>query len=212
MKKEQGIIDQVLDGGMDPEQRLALLQVIESDAELKGDYDSTARALHAVKTGERLPASASFTNDVMRRLPRAKPGLGGRIREFLFRGRVLQWNMATAAGAVMIAALAVIVALRGGEAPDSALQEGGGVIVTINLYAPDAEKVAVAGTFNKWKTEANVLRKGENGYWTISIPLQPGDYTYMFVVDGQAWVTDPNAEAYRDDGFGNKNAVLRVKT
>jgi hypothetical protein len=34
----------------------------------------------------------------------------------------------------------------------------------------------------------------------------------MFVVDGKAWVTDPKAETYRDDGFGNKNAVMRVRT
>ena len=81
----------------------------------------------------------------------------------------------------------------------------------MNLHAPEAHHVSVAGTFNKWKVDANVLTKQENGVWTISIPLKPGEYNYMFVVDGKAWVTDPNAETYRDDGFGNKNAVVRVK-
>jgi hypothetical protein len=32
----------------------------------------------------------------------------------------------------------------------------------------------------------------------------------MFVVDGTAWVTDPDAESFQDDGFGNRNAVVRV--
>jgi 1,4-alpha-glucan branching enzyme len=57
-----------------------------------------------------------------------------------------------------------------------------------------------------------MLTKQENGVWTVSIPLKPGEHSYMFVVDGKAWVTDPKAETYRDDGFGNKNAVMRVRT
>jgi anti-sigma factor RsiW len=218
MKNEQeekrGLVDQLLDGEIDGEQRQALMELIGSDAALKEDYDRTARALDAVRTGDRVPASAFFTQEVMRRLPQAKPGLRKRIGQFLFRGRQLRWNMATALAMLMIAALAFTIALRDkGTTRDTALQQGEDrVIVTMNLYAPEADRVTVAGTFNKWKTDANALRKGENGYWTISLPLQPGDYTYMFVVDGRAWVTDPNAQTYRDDGFGNKNAVLRVKT
>jgi hypothetical protein len=40
--------------------------------------------------------------------------------------------------------------------------------------------------------------------------LQPGTYSYMFVVDGERWVTDPYASNFRNDGFGQKNAVLRI--
>jgi hypothetical protein len=32
----------------------------------------------------------------------------------------------------------------------------------------------------------------------------------MFVVDGATWTTDPHAEAYRDDGFGNQNAIVDI--
>lgn len=39
---------------------------------------------------------------------------------------------------------------------------------------------------------------------------KPGAYAYMFVVDGDPWVTDPFADAYRDDGLGHRNAALRI--
>jgi hypothetical protein len=32
----------------------------------------------------------------------------------------------------------------------------------------------------------------------------------MFIVDGREWVADPNAPTVRDDGFGNRNSVMRV--
>lgn len=217
MKNEQeqkrDIIDRVLDNEVDERQRQALIQIIESDPALKEEYAATARVIDTVKTGERVPASAFFTQEVMKRLPQPKTGFAERAREFLFKGRVLRWNAATALSVAVIVSLAFTLFLRdGAKTPDMAVQQGGGsVIITMNFYAPDAHQVSVAGTFNKWRIDANLLRKGENGYWTISIPLPPGDHVYMFVVDGKAWVTDPNAESFRDDGFGNRNAVVRVK-
>jgi hypothetical protein len=32
----------------------------------------------------------------------------------------------------------------------------------------------------------------------------------MFLIDGTEWLTDPRADRYRDDGFGNQNAILAV--
>jgi len=39
----------------------------------------------------------------------------------------------------------------------------------------DAKKVAVAGSFNQWDAERNLLSgPDENGVWSISFPLQYG--------------------------------------
>ena len=81
--------------------------------------------------------------------------------------------------------------------------------VRLTFAAPAATRVAVAGDFNKWRTDSHVMHR-ENGMWTIELALQPGVYTYMFIVDSKEWVTDPHAESYRDDGFGYRNAVMRV--
>jgi len=42
------------------------------------------------------------------------------------------------------------------------------------------------------------------------VPVLPGVHEYMFIVNGDTWVTDPRADRYVDDGFGNRNAVLAV--
>ena len=213
-KKEQNkdLIHKVLDGDSPPEEQRDLVARIQADPALKEEFDSIAGALRSVKTSERMPVPAFFTAEVMRKLPPKKVALGRRVRDFLFKGRALKWNMATAFAVVALVAL-VLTQIRVQNRPveTAAVPPQDQLItVTLNLHAPQAHRVAVAGTFNKWKVDSNVLKKGENGLWTINIPLKPGSYTYMFVVDGKAWVADPNAQSYDDDGFGQKNSVLRV--
>ena len=78
------------------------------------------------------------------------------------------------------------------------------------VYVPqgnDVQSVTVAGSFNGWNTR-NLPLKREGGVWTTTLVLPPGSYEYMFVENGKRWVTDPLAPHTRDDGFGNRNAVL----
>jgi hypothetical protein len=213
MKRD--IIHQLLDGDGSPEEQERLKAQIEADPALKQEYDNLAEALRTVETSERKPAPAFFTAEVMRRLPSRKATFGRRIRDFLFKSRMLRWNVATALATVGLVLLALmqVIQLQHRSVETAVVQPQERVVtVRMNFYAPQAHQVAVAGTFNKWKVDTDVLKRRDGGVWTIDIPLKPGIYTYMFVVDGKAWVTDPNAEAYRDDGFGYKNAVLRVKT
>jgi len=209
------IIHRVLDGDADPAEQQAMMDRIQTEPSLKKEFDGMVRALRSLETSERLPVSPFFTAEVMRRLPPRKATLGRRVQDFLLKGRVLKWNMATAFAVMVLLALIITQVVRTRNTPveiAAVSQKEQVVTVTMNLHAPEAHRVAVAGTFNKWKVDANLLTKQENGVWTISIPLKPGEYSYMFIVDGKAWVTDPNAETYSDDGFGNKNAVVRVKT
>jgi anti-sigma factor RsiW len=215
MKNElnRDLIHKVLDGDAAPDDQLDMMAQVQADPALKEEFDDIARALRSVKTSERMPVPAFFTAEVMKRLPPRKATLGRRVRNFLFRGRALKWNMATAFAGIALVALVLTQVTRVQNRPVETAAvpaQDQLVTVTLNLHAPQAHHVTVAGTFNKWKVDANVLKKGENGLWTINIPLKPGSYTYMFVVDGKAWVSDPNAQSYDDDGFGQKNSVLRV--
>lgn len=77
------------------------------------------------------------------------------------------------------------------------------------LKAPGAERVSVVGTFNGWDPEAHRLQGPDpEGVWSLGLLLPPGRYRYMFVVNGDRWVTDPEAQAYEEDGFGGRNALL----
>jgi hypothetical protein len=84
------------------------------------------------------------------------------------------------------------------------------VYVQFVLEAPAARSVAVAGDFNEWDARHVLEDPDADGVWTGRVPLRPGVHQYMFVVDGTEWITDPGAERWTDDGFGNRNAVLAV--
>jgi hypothetical protein len=55
------------------------------------------------------------------------------------------------------------------------------------------------------------MRADGDGRWTLVVPLPPGEYQFMYVIDGKQWLTPPLAEDYLDDGFGQKNGVLSVR-
>lgn len=82
------------------------------------------------------------------------------------------------------------------------------------VYVPahaGVQEVTVAGSFNDWKPNSTPMQR-QNGTWSTILVLSPGTYEYMFVEDGDRWVTDPLAIETRDDGFGGMNAVLDVES
>jgi len=209
----RALIHKLLDNEASSDEQRDMMARVQADPGLKEEYDCLARALRLVETSERMPVPAFFTAEVMRKLPLKKVSFGRRVWNFLFRGRALKWNMATALATVGLVALVLSQAdrVRNSQVETAVVSPSEQtVLVRMNFHAPEARHVAVSGTFNKWKVDSNVLKKGDDGLWTINIPLKPGAYTYMFVVDGKVWVADPNAQAYDDDGFGQKNSVLRV--
>lgn len=82
-------------------------------------------------------------------------------------------------------------------------------LVSFELVKPDAKRVCVAGTFNDWKPEAAPLAPAGNGRWAADLPVKPGRYEYLFVVDGQ-WLPDPNAKESVQNPFGGRNSVFGV--
>jgi hypothetical protein len=84
------------------------------------------------------------------------------------------------------------------------------VYVQFVLEAPGARSVSLAGDFSDWEASVTLADQNEDGLWTARVPVRPGVYSYMFLVDGTEWQTDPRADRYQDDGFGNRNAVLAV--
>jgi len=80
--------------------------------------------------------------------------------------------------------------------------------------------VSLRGSFNGW---GETPMKKENGSWTITLDLEPGEYQYKFFINGQ-WpkdmchdptfgtpMVDPTAAGCVDDGFGGQNAVIVVQ-
>ena len=69
--------------------------------------------------------------------------------------------------------------------------------------------MGVAGTFNDWQADTTSLQPQADGLWTVELPLSPGTYQYLFVVDG-FWRPNPNATETTPNPVGALNSVLRV--
>ncbi len=80
---------------------------------------------------------------------------------------------------------------------------------TFTLQAPEAMQVFVAGSFNEWDPTANRLERGEEGVWTCTLVLEPGEHEYRFVVD-DVWWDDPLNRMRRPTEFDCENCILIV--
>ena len=130
--------------------------------------------------------------------------------QWLLRSRTI--HMSPLAGTLAAAAILVVLLIPRGPqnvTTDPVLTTTA-ILVEFRLEAPGATSVALAGDFNDWETDMVLEDRDGDGIWTGRVPIQPGVHKYMFVIDGTEWVTDPDAERYSDDGFGNRNAVLAV--
>ena len=115
-------------------------------------------------------------------------------------------------GAAAVAVLAVFFAFTFiFNTPDTSPICSAEVQFSLRISDGKAHTVAIAGDFNDWNPQANILEDSdEDGIWTGTLKLEPGRYEYMFVLDGEKWFPDPNALRYVKDGFGNKNAILEI--
>jgi 1,4-alpha-glucan branching enzyme len=86
------------------------------------------------------------------------------------------------------------------------------VVVEFTYEPPDgASSVALAGDFNDWSPDVEPMeRNGQGGFHVMRSLPADRRFCYRFVVDGQRWETDPNAEAFDDDGYGGQNAVVHT--
>ena len=91
------------------------------------------------------------------------------------------------------------------ELPPPSLK--GGTTFRLKGY-PEASVVALAGSFNQWN-ESQLLFGRENGEWVCRVDLDPGWYTYKFIVDGN-WILDPANPETEEDAAGNVNSLVRV--
>lgn len=79
--------------------------------------------------------------------------------------------------------------------------------VEFRLRAPQAREVHLVGEFNGWREGSLSLARQPDGLWEILLPLPPGRYHYLFVVDGQLRLDPSNPEGGIADG---RRASLKV--
>lgn len=72
-----------------------------------------------------------------------------------------------------------------------------------------AEEVRVTGDFTDWEMEGIRLSHDGDGLWRTVLPLDPGEYQYRLLVDGE-WKDHAEATRRVANPFGSENCVLKV--
>ena len=130
------------------------------------------------------------------------------------RGTMSPWWIALAAAAVAFAVGIGMGRSMGrnsatptlASAPDSVERH-----VEFVFVAPTARNVSLVGDFNGWDATATPMRRTDGrATWSVSVPLAAGRHVYAFVVDGNAWVADPQAPLSPEQWYGQRNSVVVV--
>ena len=222
MVDSEELLQRFVDQELSAEERVQFVVRLGTDEALRQRLVELEELMFRVK---RLPSPVvpgSFVARVMEQTTFAQP-FWHRWADALWTPHTLRWNLASA---IAVASLCLVVGAglyagglfrqpsdqrvtdeaRSTDSPASSI-----VLVRLVVVQPGARTVEAAGDFNGWNPARTPLEQISNGAWTVTIPLQPGRYEYMYVVDGQQWIADPFAAEQNDDGFGSRNAVLEVR-
>jgi len=82
--------------------------------------------------------------------------------------------------------------------------------VEFKLFAPQAKKVVLAGSFNKWDVKKLAGKKDSKGNWLVKTSLKPGRHEYKFFVD-KNWWNDPKCTSCVPNAFGTHNCVIEIR-
>ena len=84
--------------------------------------------------------------------------------------------------------------------------------VTLDLPADvQAQSAQVCGEFNDWTQDAHPMKRRKDGSFTVTLSVKPGsEYRFRYLLDGQRWENDWQADAYQPNQFGAEDSVLVV--
>ncbi len=82
--------------------------------------------------------------------------------------------------------------------------------IDFEYYAPEAQKVELAGSFNGWNPAQTPMKKNHDGKWKVSLNLASGRYEYRYRVD-DGWQNDQRPVECVPNTFGSWNCVVAVR-
>ncbi|MEM7654944.1 MAG: isoamylase early set domain-containing protein [Bacteroidota bacterium] len=84
--------------------------------------------------------------------------------------------------------------------------------VTFKLSKADvegAQSVQLLGDFNEWDQANGEMKPLKNGSFSATLNLESGkEYQFRYLVDGQSWMNENEADKVTSSPFGSENSVL----
>lgn len=83
-------------------------------------------------------------------------------------------------------------------------------LVEFSLEMPGAKAVQLAADFTDWERAPIDMIRFDDSYWSTTVPLPAGIYSYRFLVDGE-WYDDPRAIRRDPNSPSKAKAFVQVK-
>jgi hypothetical protein len=80
--------------------------------------------------------------------------------------------------------------------------------VTLRIRAANASRVEINGDFTIWQPVP--LAANGAGWWTVTLPIEPGTHEMVVRTDGGDWIVPPGLTAVTDE-FGGRVGILVVQ-
>lgn len=75
--------------------------------------------------------------------------------------------------------------------------------------AAEASSAYLVGDFNNWDETATPMKKLKNGSFKVTLELDPErEYSFRYLVDGNQWHNDWDADRYEPNPFSGDNSVV----
>ena len=84
--------------------------------------------------------------------------------------------------------------------------------VTFELPAEaKAQTAYLCGDFNDWNETSHSMKRANDGSFKVTVSLKPGrEYRYRFLLDGERWENDWDAESYVPNALGSEDSLINI--
>lgn len=211
-QKIKKLLNPYIDRALDASTAQQVEEHLKSCSACYEEYLKLKQVVSALNSISLQPAPVDFTQSIMAKISQKEIQIQTSWMDHLKKRISVPRFSFRLIGAAVASALVVFFAFTFiFNTPDTSLICSAEVQFSLKINDNKTHTVAIAGDFNGWNPQANVLEDPEgDGIWTGTLNLKPGRYEYMFVLDGEKWFPDPNALRYVKDGFGNRNAILEI--
>ena len=81
-------------------------------------------------------------------------------------------------------------------------------------HAPEEgiDRIQLLGEFNQWGSDSeDLMVKRKDGSYSITLSIPSGsEYRFRYLLDNQQWENDTQADNYRWNAYGSKDAILSL--
>ncbi len=83
--------------------------------------------------------------------------------------------------------------------------------VTFKLPANvNASSAHLLGEFNDWDPTIHPMKRLKDGGFSVSLTLSPGIYRFRYLLDGERWENDWEADSYMPNEYGSEDSVVEI--